>query len=153
MTHPFEDDEVLARELAEALRATRDLSDVIAARAKAAFTWRTIDHDLLTAELMFDSARDEEAAAMRADPEGEGRVLVFSAQLRSVEVEVLSDRVVGEFIPPLSGTVQVEHEGAVTASVPVDDLGFFVLEPPPEGVIRLRCATETTKLVTDWFRL
>jgi hypothetical protein len=49
--------------------------------------------------------------------------------------------------------VQVEGDGGVVTAVPVDDLGFFVIEPVPEGVVRLRCTTPTTRLVTDWVRL
>jgi hypothetical protein len=153
MTHPFEDDEPLAHELADALRETRPLAEVVAARAKLAFTWRTIDDDLLTAELTFDSAGDAEPVLTRADTDVSGRMLVFSAQLRSVEVEVLADRAIGQFIPPSPGEVDVEAEGGVVASVPVDDLGFFVLDPVPAGVVRLRCSTPTTRLVTGWVRL
>jgi hypothetical protein len=153
MTHPFEDDESVARELADALRETRPVAEVVAAKAKLAYTWRTIDDDLLTAELMFDSARDAEPVLTRADTDVSGRMLVFTAQLRSVEVEVLADRVIGQFIPPSPGEVDVETEDGVVASVPVDDLGFFVIDPIPAGVVRLRCATPTTRLVTDWVRL
>jgi hypothetical protein len=153
MTHPFEDGEALAGELADALRATRPLAETVAARAKLAFTWRSVDADLLTAELTFDSARDLEPALTRADPVAEGRMLVFTAQLRSVELEVLPERVVGQFVPPSPGTVEVETERGTVASVPVDDLGFFLIEPVPAVVVRLRCATTTTRLVTDWVRL
>ena len=140
-------------DVADALQATRPLTDVVAARAKPAFTWRMIDDHMLSAELVADSAQDVEPALSRGDADSSGRVLVFTAQLQSVEVEVLSDRVVGQFIPPSPGEVDVESEGGVVASVPVDDLGFFVIEPVPVGVVRLRCATPTTRLVTDWVRL
>ena len=151
MTERFDDDEVLAHELVEALREARPLVDEVADRAKGAFTWRTIDEDLLTAELMFDSFRQAEPSLTRG-PEG-GRVMVFSADLRSVEIEVLSDRVVGQFMPQSDGEVQVEGDRGVLATVPVDELGFFVIEPVPTGVVRLRCTTPATRLVTDWVRL
>jgi len=151
MTDAFDDDEQLAHELADALGETHPLAEGVAARAKGAFTWRTIDHDLLTATLMFDSAHEEDLSRTRA--EAGSRVLVFTVELRSVEIEVLSDRVVGQFMPPSQGEVQVEGDGGVVATVPVDDLGFFVIEPVPEGVVRLRCTTPTTRLVTDWVRL
>jgi len=79
--------------------------------------------------------------------------MVFSADLRSVEIEVLSDRVVGQFMPQSDGEVQVEGDRGVLATVPVDELGFFVIEPVPTGVVRLRCTTPATRLVTDWVRL
>jgi hypothetical protein len=151
MTERFDDDEVLADELLEALREARPLVDEVAERAKSAFTWRTIDEDLLTAELMFDSFHQAEPSLTRG-PEG-GRVMVFSADLRSVEIEVLSDRVVGQFMPQSDGEVQVEGDRGVVATVAVDELGFFVIEPVPTGVVRLRCTTPATRLVTDWVRL
>ncbi len=117
----------------------------------AAFTWRTIDEDLLTAELTFDSTERAEPALTRGPDSG--RVMVFSVELRSVEIEVLSDRVVGQFMPQSGGEVAVEGDRGVIASVPVDDLGFFVIEPVPTGVVRLRCTTPSTRLVTDWVRL
>ena len=151
MTERFDDDEVLADELLEALREARPLVDEVAERAKGAFTWRSIDEDLLTAELMFDSFHQAEPSLTRG-PEG-GRVMVFSADLRSVEIEVLSDRVVGQFMPQSDGEVQVEGDRGVVATVTVDELGFFVIEPVPSGVVRLRCTTPATRLVTDWVRL
>ena len=41
----------------------------------------------------------------------------------------------------------------MVATVPVDDLGFFVITPVPTGVVRFRCTTPSTRLVTDWVRL
>jgi hypothetical protein len=152
MTEWFEDDEGLALELTDALHRTRPLAEGIAARAKGAFTWRTIDEDLLTAKLMFDSAQQTGPPSTRSDP-GSSRLLVFTANLRSVEIEVLPDRVMGQFIPPCGGQVEVEGDGGVITSTQVDDLGFFVVEPVPTGVVRLRCTTPTTRLVTDWVRL
>jgi hypothetical protein len=151
MTGRFDDDEVLALELAEALRDVRPDVDEVARRAKGAFTWRTIDQDLLTAQLMFDSTQETAATATRSADSG--RVMVFSVELKSVEIEVLSDRVVGQFLPPSAGEVEVEGAEGVMATVSVDDLGFFVIAPVPTGVVRLRCTTQTTRLVTDWVRL
>jgi len=148
-------DDALMLELADALREVAPLVDGVAARARSAFTWRTIDDDLLTAELMFDSARSAEPTLTRAGAGAgsDARVLVFTAQLRTVEIEVLPDRVVGQFLPQSAGEVEVEGDLGVVTTVAVDELGFFVIEPVPEGVVRLRCTTPTTRLVTDWVRL
>jgi hypothetical protein len=83
MTGRFDDDEVLALDLVEALREARPLVDEVAERAKGAFTWRTIDEDLLAAQLRFDSA-EQAAPSLTRGAEG-GRVMVFSADLRSVD--------------------------------------------------------------------
>lgn len=151
MTRRFEDDDVLMRVLAQALRETQPLAEGVAARGKSAFTWRTIDDDLQLAELMFDSAQEADPSYTRADVEH--RVLVFTAALRSVEIELLSDRVVGQFLPPSAGEVEIEGDGGVLATVPVDELGFFVLEPVPTGAVRFRCTTPSTRLITDWVHL
>jgi hypothetical protein len=151
MSERFDSDEDLALELAEALREARPEIDEVARRGRGAFTWRTIDQDLLTAELMFDSTLQPAEVATRAADSG--RVMVFSVELKSVEIEVLSDRVVGQFLPPSAGQVEVEGGEGVVATVPADDLGFFVVEPVPTGVVRFRCTTPTTRLVTDWVRL
>jgi hypothetical protein len=146
-----DNDEVLALELAEALRDAEPHVDEVADRAKGAFTWRTIDEDLLRAELMFDSTQETAPSLTRGTDSG--RVMVFSAELKSVEIEVLSDRVVGQFLPQSTGVVEVEGDRGVLASVPVDDLGFFVIEPVPPGVVRLRCTTPSTRFVTEWVRM
>ena len=151
MTERFDDDEALALELSELLREAGPHIDEAARRAKGAFTWRTIDEDLLTAELTFDSTQRAEPALTRGSDSG--RVMVFSVELKSVEIEVLADRVVGQFTPASSGQVEVEGDGGVVATVPVDDLGFFVITPAPTGVVRFRCTTPSTRLVTDWVRL
>ena len=65
MTERFDDDEALALELSELLREAAPHIDEAARRAKGAFTWRTIDEDLLTAELTFDSSQRAEPALTR----------------------------------------------------------------------------------------
>lgn len=155
------DDDVLGRQVGAALVDVLPYLDEVAARGRSAFTWLTVDDDLLTAQLSFDSARAAEPVLVRDAVDG-NRVLVFSTDLRTVEIEVLTDRVVGQFLPPSAGHVEVELEGKdgvevgvedVTARVEVDDLGFFVIEPVPGGRFRLRCTTPTTRLVTEWFTL
>lgn len=152
MTDPHEDDTLLA-ELAEALRQTSPFVDGVAARGKGAFAWRTIDEDLLTAELAFDSATAPASSSRRSQAGGGNRVLVFTTELRSVEVEVLPDHVLGQFLPPSAGRVEVEDSSGVVAVAEVDELGFFLLEPVPRGRVRLRCTTPSTRLVTAWVTL
>ena len=145
-------DDVLDRQVTAALADVLPYLDQVAARGRSAFTWSTVDDDLLTAQLSFDSALAAEPVLVR-DTVDDNRVLAFSTDLRTVEIEVLTDRVVGQFIPPSAGHVEVEGEGGVTAHIDVDDLGFFVIEPVPGDRFRLRCRTPTTRLVTEWVRL
>jgi len=139
-------------ELDDALREVFPYLEEVARRGRSAFTWRTVDEDLLTAQLSFDTARAAGPALTRATPDG-GRVLVFTTDLQSVELEVLSDRLVGQFAPALAGGVDVESERGVLATAVVDDLGFFVVQPVPDVRFRLHCTTATTRLVTEWVQL
>ena len=79
------------------------------------------------AELMFDSTQQAEPALTRGTTTVAGS-WCSPPSCRSVEIEVLSDRVVGQFLPPSSGEVVVEGDEGVVATVPVDDLGFFVID-------------------------
>jgi hypothetical protein len=144
-------DEHLLRELAEALRAVEGGVDRVADLGRGSFTWRTLDADLLLASLTFDSHLAEEVDTTRDGDDV--RTLVFTTELRSVEVEVLADRLVGQFVPPTAGEVRIEGAGGVLATAQVDDLGFFVVEPVPRGVVRLECRTAFARLVTEWVRL
>lgn len=152
MTEQYEDDALLA-DLVEALQATRPRVAEVSARGRGAFTWRTIDEELLTAELSFDSADAPATTSRRTEAAGANRVLVFTTELRSVEIEVLADRLVGQFIPGLCGRVEIETAAGVVAEAEVDELGFFVVERAPAGRIRLRCSTPSTRLVTAWVDL
>lgn len=151
MNERLDNDEWIAVELAEALEDVRPHLEGVAGRAKGAFTWRTIDEDLLRAELTYESGLSLTPSALR--DETANRVLMFQAEPASVEIEVLSDRVVGQLTPQTAGVVEVESEGDAVVTVPIDEFGFFIIEPVPSGVVRLRCTTPTTRLVTDWVRL
>lgn len=150
MTERPEELELLAVALAEALRETEPLNEVVAARAIEGFTWRSIDDDLLAVELLGETPQDWAQVATRG--EETPHTLTFSADLKSVEIEILRDELIGQFSPPVSGVVEVEREGTVVARVEVDQHGFFAVAPRPTGIVRLRCRTATTRLVTDWFR-
>jgi hypothetical protein len=146
------EDEHLLRELGEALRAVEGKVDRVEALGRGSFTWRTLDADLLLASLTFDSHLA--GAALETTRAGDDvRTLVFTTELRSVEVEVLPDRLVGQFVPPTPGEVRIEGGSGLLATAQVDDLGFFVVEPVPRGVVRLQCTTASTRLVTEWVRL
>lgn len=149
--HRWDDDELLLAELAEAVRAVTPLSDTIAEQAHGALAWRTVDSDLLLASLTFDSSL-EPAGRTRAAEDG-SRVLTFTAAPLMVEVELQSDRIVGQIVPPGEGEIVLESADGTTARTAADAFGFFVLPVRPEGSVRLRCDTPKTRLVTDWFAL
>jgi hypothetical protein len=148
--HRWDNDEVLMNDLVEALREIAPLSERVAQQAKGALVWRTVDDELLLATLSFDSSL--ERSDLTRDREGGARILVFNSEPLTVELEVQSDRIVGQLVPPGMGEIRLETADGRSVRVATDDLGFFVLSPVPVGGIRLHCDTPTTRLVTDWFQ-
>jgi hypothetical protein len=94
----------------------------------------------------------ERVTGLRSGPE-DARVLVFTASPLSLELEVISGRVVGQIFPPGPGEIQVEASDGATFGVEADEAGFFNLPGLPSGPVRLRCDTANGRLVTDWVRL
>ncbi len=148
--HRWDDGELLLADLADAMREVAPLSERIAQQARGALAWRTVDSDLLQATLSFDSSL--ETSGQSRDREGGQRVLVFHSSPLAIELELRFDRIVGQIVPPSVGEIALESADGAQIRVDVDDLGFFILTRVPEGSIRLRCETPTTRLVTDWFQ-
>jgi hypothetical protein len=152
VTQPqWDDDQDLLDDLADAVREAASLACPLAEQGKGVYAWRTVDQDLLLASLSFDSSL-EHAQQRRSEPD-DGRVLVFTAAPLSLELEVMTDRVVGQIIPPGPGEIRVETTAGATFLIEADDAGFFELPDKPRGPVRLRCDTPLGRLVTDWVRL
>jgi hypothetical protein len=145
----WDDDEKLLKDLAEAVHDVGPLAQTVADQGRGVYSWRTVDEDLFLASLSFDSSV-QQLSQTRSEP-GEARVLVFSAAPLTVELEVMSDQIVGQLLPPSVGTVLVEASpGDAAQQVTADDRGFFLVAPLPKGPFRLRCDTPTGRVVTDW---
>lgn len=150
MQRRWDDDDQLWEDLKEATADLGPMAGSVARKGAAVFSWRSVDEDLLLASLIFDSLLD--GAGMRRSPSYGERVLVFQASAFSIELEVASDRVLGQVDPPAVGEVILETTDGLTQTITSDDLGFF-MAARPEGLVRLRCATPSGQLVTDWVRL
>lgn len=94
----------------------------------------------------------ERVTGLRSGPE-DARLLVFSASSLSLELEVISGRLVGQILPPGPGEIRVEASDGGTFQIEADEAGFFDLPVMPSGPFRLRCDTPNGRLVTDWVRL
>jgi len=160
-SHPWGDDDELLAVLGRALRAAPAVPRELVEAGKAAWTWRDVDAEL--AALAHDSALDDElvAAATRAEP-APLRTMTFRSPELTIEVEVTEDALLGQFVPPQPGRVEVvvERGGDPTVprggdlTVPVDEVGYFVVRPIPSGRFRLHCRTaERTSVLTDWTTL
>jgi hypothetical protein len=150
MTGTGWDDDALFGDLAQAWREVAPTAQALTARAHAAYSWRTLEQDLLLASLHFDSAA-EPVTTIRS---GSGpRMLVFTSAPLSLELEVLPDQIVGQLVPPSVADIVVETESGASQQVTSDERGFFIVAPLPESPLRLRCDTPTGRLVTDWVTL
>jgi hypothetical protein len=82
------------------------------------------------------------------DERGVLHALTFVAGELTIELEVTSDALVGQVVPPMAG--EIELVGGA-GGVPVDEVGWFVIRPVPSGRVRLRLRTEDGRSVcTEW---
>jgi hypothetical protein len=152
MTTPLpDDDNQLLMELGEALRSAGPITNDDLARARGAYTWRTIDADLALAALVYDSSI-EERPLVRGETAG-GRTLIFEGDAVSVEVDASPDALVGRVVPPGRADISLLSVDGPVSETTADDMGSFALTIAPSGPVRLLCRTATTRLITDWVRL
>ena len=113
--------------------------------AFAAYSWRTVDQELLA--LTYDSTG---AGAVRG---GDGRVLEFTGGGLSLEVELSDRRIVGRLAGEVTGDVVFEAvDGRVRTASP-DRSGFFSLAGEDHGMVRFAVRAGATRLVTEWIVL
>ena len=137
--------------LGEAIRAREEVPEWFVETGKNAYAWHNIDAEL--AQLTYDSDNDRDAVAAVRSEAASIRALTFTSARLSIELEVTDGSLVGQIIPPRAGTLEVHTRAGVT-SLPVDEIGSFVLEPNPATPFRLRFrATDETDVLTGWVTL
>lgn len=144
-------DEALFAELNDALRRLDPLPPRLAAAARAAFSWRTIDAELaaLTHDTLLD---DDRVAAIRSGDTP--RLLTFDGEGLSAEVEATDvgrrRQLAGQLVPPQPGEVEIADPGGERL-VDVDEVGCFFVDDLPPGPVRLRCRTRAGRIFqTPW---
>jgi hypothetical protein len=146
----WDDDQLLAA-LGEAVRARREVPEWFVETGKNAYAWHNIDAEL--AQLTYDSSRDEDTVAAVRSEAASIRALTFTSPQLSIELEVASDSLLGQIIPPRAGTLEVHTTAGVTTS-PVDEIGCFAVTPIPASPFRLRCRTaDGIDVLTGWITL
>ena len=133
---PWEDDYILLAELQAAVRAHREVPASFVEAGKAAFDWRQIDTVL--AEMTYDSMTSDDPhllAGVRGA--GTARFLSFTGQGLEVELELSSDAVRGQVIPPTAATVELKDDADFWVSTRCDEQGWFVISPIPDQAFRL----------------
>ncbi len=130
------DDDRLIQLLGEALQESEPVPEKVVAGAKAAFTWISIDRELL--EIMSDSALV--GAGMRGVGD-EGRFVVMEADGLTIEIEIglpPGAKVVGQLLPPEPATISAVRASGDAIEIEADDLGRFVFPAIDAGSVRFR---------------
>lgn len=147
-----DDDDALLRELGAALRSAGPATDGELERARATFTWRTVDTELALAALVYDSS-SQDRPLVRSGVGPNGRTLIFEGATVLVEVDATGEVLTGRVVPPGRAEISLMAAAGTADRTTTDDAGRFTLVTPPSGPVRLFCRTATTRLVTDWVRL
>ena len=146
------DDEQLLGALREAMRARQAVPSWFVEMGKNAYAWHNIDAEL--AQLTYDSQADAEQLALVRSETASIRALTFTSAHLSLELEVGKDSLLGQVIPPQAGTLETYTKAGQTSS-PVDESGYFAVEPIPASPFRLRFQTAGggVDVVTGWITL
>jgi hypothetical protein len=146
------DDEQLLAALKESLREGRAVPPEFVEAGKSAYAWRNIDAEL--ASLTYDSVRDTGRTPSLRSETASIRALTFTSAHVIIELEVSEDSLLGQVIPAREGTVEVQTRDGAAATVPVDKLGWFPINPIPASPFRLRYhATDGIDVLTGWITL
>jgi len=126
----FDDDEALLRDLKDAVADERAVTERARAAARAAFTWRTIDEELL------DLAHDSESADLLVRGVATARVLGFRGRELTLEVEFDRGRLTGQVIPGRVCQVSVVTPTGNRWEVQSDESGVFTRPLDVSGPVR-----------------
>jgi hypothetical protein len=133
-------DELLMGELRAFFAEVDPVPSLVIETAKASLGWRRLDADL--AELLSDSALEEEPFALTRGGGSPVRAVTFSSSALTIDIEVHVDdqghTLLGQLSPPAPAQVEVQTTAEETLSVRADQLGRFRVTLAAGGPIRLR---------------
>ncbi len=146
------DDDPLLVELGELLTRVDPIPSDVTLAARSALAWRRMDAEL--AELLEDSAVDEEALAGVRSGAGGWRSLTFATPDGvTIEVEVAHERrkraITGQIIPACAARIVVRFPGS-EMELRADELGRFHLSGLRPGPVSLRCEMSSGAIETGW---
>jgi hypothetical protein len=167
------DDEQLLAALSEAIKARQAVPSRFIEMAKNAYAWHNIDSEL--AQLTYNSCDDKrEVGAMRSGPASvrspscddkrqvgvvpsetaSVRALTFTSAHLTVELEVAGSSLLGQILPPRSGTLEIQTSAGTIITAEVDEIGCFSLDPPRDSSFRLHGRTaDGADWLTGWITL
>ncbi|MFE5600669.1 hypothetical protein ACFQ8O_15975 [Streptomyces coelicoflavus] len=137
--------------LEEELRQAAAILDPVPAELRRVAVDAFALHDLeaRVAELTFDSLVDAIPVRGESDPP---RMLTFSTDGVTVDIEVTADGMIGQLLPPGPAGIEVLSGPRAHARLTADDMGRFTGEAPPAGPFALRLRTGREVVVTEWLR-
>ncbi|RLV50005.1 hypothetical protein D9V37_09045 [Nocardioides mangrovicus] len=139
------DDDALIAELREAVADGALVTDRAREAARAAFTWRTIDEELM--DLVHDSAATGELRVRGAETV---RAFGFQARDLGLEVELDDGVLTGQVIPTGRCRLTAVGRDAEPFVIEVDDSGFFSLPFTLTGAVRFVVEVGEDRLSTSW---
>jgi hypothetical protein len=149
----WDDDAELLDDLRRAVAEADAVTERRRLAARAAYSWRTVDQELLA--LTFDSAtaplagvRDGGQTGGQAG--GATRVLGFEGAGLSVELEVGEDQLMGQLVSGVTAQVRVETPDGERGAARSDASGFFALPSRLRGPVRLVVELADGEHRTPW---
>jgi hypothetical protein len=144
MSQDLDPDEWLMRELRAFFAEVDPVAPVVIETAKASLGWRRLDADL--AELLSDSALEEEPFALARGSGAPTRAVTFSSGALTIDIEVHVDdpgrTLLGALSPPSASRIEVQTIADAVYLANADRLGRFRVRLPAGGSIRLRVLDE-----------
>ena len=149
-------DELLMSELRGFFADVDPVPPLVMETAKASLGWRRLDADL--AELLSDSALEEESFALARGGDATARAVTFSSAGLMIDIEVRVDdperTLLGQLSPSSPATIEIQTMADEPLSTEADRLGRFRVRLPSGGPVRLRVlgadAPGRPPVVTSW---
>ncbi len=140
MSEDTDPDELLMAELRDFFADVDPVPPLVIETAKASLGWRRLDADL--AELLSDSALEEERFALARGGEAPARAVTFTSPGLTIDIEVHVDdqerTLLGQLSPPSPATIEIQTMADAPLSAEADRLGRFRVRLQAGGPIRLR---------------
>jgi hypothetical protein len=143
----WNDENELMAALAEAVADEDAVTDRARTAALAAFTWRTVDEELM--ELLHDSALTAGAAVRSTSA---ARDLVFEVEGASIDVEFADGVLTGQVSPAENAVLKLQRPEGEEVVLATDSAGFFRLEGVEAGTVRFVLEFSDVRAVTPWVR-
>jgi hypothetical protein len=140
MSGASDPDEALMAELRAFFAEVDPVPPLVTETAKASLGWRRLDADL--AELLSDSALEEESSAVARGGGAPVRAVTFGSGALTIDIEVHVDdegrTLLGQLSPPAPAKLEIHTIAEASLSAEADQLGRFRVRLPAGGPIRLR---------------